>query len=108
MTAVYGIFTVLAVVLLVLYIIMIKKKDPWMLFLFNCVPIINIGYLLLSLAKDKVFALVANYTAYLGSVFLSLCMFMVILRLCGYTYRKWLPIMLTVLAFVMFALVCSP
>jgi len=108
MAVVYGVFTLLAVAMLVLYIILLQKKDPWILFLFCCVPVINIGYFLLSLAQNKTFALIANHTAYLGSVFLSLCMFMVILRLCGYTYQKWLPISLTLLAFVMFAVVCSP
>lgn len=108
MAAVYGVLTVLAVVLVVLYTILVKKKDPWIMFLFCCVPIVNIGYFLLSLAKNKVFALIANHTAYLGSVFLSLCMFMVILRLCSYTYCRRLPTFLTVLALVMFAIVCSP
>jgi len=108
MTAVYGILTGLAVGLLALYTIYFKKKDPWLMFLFCCVPLINLGYLLLSLAKSKVFALVANHTTYLGSVFLSLCMFMVILRLCDYTYHRLLPISLIFLALVMFGVVCSP
>lgn len=108
MAVVYGILTGLAVVLLVLYTFLVQKKDPWMLFLFCCVPVVNAGYFLLSLAADKTFALIANHTAYLGSVFLCVCMFMVILRLCGYVYRRWLPVILTVLALVMFAIVCSP
>jgi len=108
MAGVYGVFTILAIILLLLYIILVQKKDPWMLFLFCCVPVVNIGYLLLSLSKNKIFALVSNHIAYFGSVFLSLCMFMVILRLCDYKYRKSLPTALTVLAFIMFAIVCSP
>jgi len=108
MAAVYGILTAFSVVLVLLYTIMVKKKDPWILFLFCCVPVVNIGYFLLSVATNKLFALIANHTAYFGSVFLSLCMFMVILRLCGYTYKLWLPASLTILALIMFAIVCSP
>lgn len=108
MAVVYGVLTALAVGLLVLYAVLVRKKDPWILFLFCCVPVVNLGYFLISLATDKVFALVANHTAYLGSVFLCLCMFMVILRLCEYSYRRFLPVVLTVLAGVMFIIVCSP
>ncbi len=108
MTVVYGILTAIAVLLLIGYATLVKKKEPWLLFLFCCVPVVNLGYLLLSLATDKVFALVANHTAYFGSVFLSLCMFMVILRLCGYAYKRRLPCALLVLALLMFGIVCSP
>lgn len=108
MAVVYGILTALAVALLVLYAALVRQKDPWMLFLFCCVPVVNGGYFLLSLAQSKALALAGNHLAYLGSVFLSLCMFMVILRLCGYTYRRPLPIALTAAALVMFAVVCSP
>lgn len=108
MSVVYGILTGVAILLLVGYMTMVKQKEPWLLFLFCCVPVVNIGYLLLSLATNKAFALAANHTAYFGSVFLSLCMFMVILRLCGYTYKRRLPIILLALALTMFAIVCSP
>lgn len=108
MSVVYGILIAAALVLLVLYVALVQQKDPWMLFLFCCVPVINGGYFMLSLAQDKFFALFGNHVAYFGSVFLSLCMFMVILRLCGYTYPRWLPITLTALALLMFIVVCSP
>lgn len=108
MSVVYSITATVALLLLIAYVVLVKKKQPWMLFLFCCVPVINLGYLLLSLAQTKTFALVANGVVYLGSVFLSLCMYMVILQLCGCAYRRWLPIALTALALVMFAVVCSP
>ena len=108
MSVVYGILAGAAVLLLASYAVVAKQKEPWLLFLFCCVPVVNFGYLFLSLATNKVFALAANHTAYFGSVFLSLCMFMVILRLCGYTYKRWIPMALLGLAFLMFAIVCSP
>ena len=95
-------------VLLVLYLALVHQKDPWMLFLFCCIPVINVGYFILSLAQDKFVALFGNHIAYLGSVFLSLCMFMVILRLCGYIYPRWLPVTLMALALLMLIVVCSP
>ena len=91
MSVVYGILTGAAIFLLVGYMAMVKQKEPWLLFLFCCVPVVNLGYLLLSLATNKAFALVANHTAYFGSVFLSLCMFMVILRLCGFAVAPAAP-----------------
>lgn len=107
-TIAYSVFEMVAVLLLVGYVMLVKKKDPWLLFLFCCVPVVNLGYLLLSLTTDKVAALVANHVAYFGSVFLSLCMFMVIFRLCGYTYKRWFPVLLLGLALLMFGAVCSP
>ncbi len=108
MSIVYGILVAIAVLLLVGYVTLVEKKDPWLLFLFCCVPLVNTGYLMLSLAKTEAFALFANSAAYLGSVFLILCMFMSILRLCGFTYRRWVPVVLLGLALVMFGMVCSP
>ena len=108
MSVVYGILTGLAVLLLVGYGVLVRNKDPWLLFLFCCVPVVNLGYFLLSLAQTKEFALFANGVSYFGSVFLSLCMFMVIHRLCGFARPRWLMLALTGLALVMFAVVCSP
>ena len=108
MSVVYGVLTAVAVLLLVGYAALVKQKEPWLLFLFCCVPVVNLGYLLLSLAPTKTFAFAANYFAYFGSVFLILCMFMVIVRLCGYTYRRRTSLSLLALALVMFAIVCSP
>ena len=108
MSIVYGILTAVALLLLVGYVALVKKKEPWLLFLFCCVPLVNFGYFLMSLAQDKAYALIGNHTAYFGSVFLCLCMFMVVLHLCGYTYSRRLPIALLSLALVMFAIVCSP
>lgn len=108
MAIAYGITASAAVLLLVGYLVLVQKKQPWMLFLFCCVPVVNLGYLLLSLAQTKAFALFANGVAYSGSVFLSLCMFMVILRLCGYAYSRALSLSLLGVALVMFGVVCSP
>jgi len=108
MPVIYGILTAVALALLVGYCKLVHKKDPWLLLLFCCVPVVNVGYCMLSLAATEGFALFANGVAYFGSVFLILCMFMVILRLCGFTYPRWVAYTLLGLALLMFGVVCSP
>ena len=84
----YGITTVLSVLFFVLYRILVKKREFWLSLLFACIALVNVGYLMLSLAKSVEFALFANDVAYLGSVFLSTCMFLTIVKLCGFTVKK--------------------
>ena len=107
MTIAYGILTVIAVLLLINYCCMVKKDNIWLRMLFACVCVVNLGYFLLSMAKSLNFAIFANDLTYLGSVFLSLCMFMTILDLCGISYSRKLPVILLALAMVMFAIVCT-
>ena len=108
MSVTYGILAGLSVLLLVGYIFLVKNKEPWLLFLYCCVPIVNVGYLMLSLSQNKEFAFFSNGVAYFGSVFLSLCMFMVIRSLCGFTNKNSLSLSLIAVALLMFATVCSP
>ena len=82
-----------------------KKDEPWLLVLFICIATVNLGYLLTSLSKTVEFALWANKIAYLGQVFVPMCMFMLISKLCGFTYKKWLMSVLIGLAVLMFAIV---
>jgi DNA-binding CsgD family transcriptional regulator len=107
MTIAYGILTVIAVLLLINYCCMVKKDNIWLRMLFACVCVVNLGYFLLSMAKSLNFAIFANDLTYLGSVFLSLCMFMTILDLCGISYSRKLPVILLTLGMVMFAIVCT-
>ena len=92
MSVVYGIMFVVAIVLLVAHILLLRKRDPWLLLMYGCIVVVNFGYLLLSLSKTVEFALFANKVAYLGSVYLCMCMFLTIVRLCGFKYKKRLPI----------------
>ncbi|MBQ8726523.1 MAG: hypothetical protein IJY84_05455, partial [Clostridia bacterium] len=84
----YGITTALSVLFFVLYRILIKKREFWLSLLFACIALVNVGYLMLSLAKSVEFAIFANDVAYLGSVFLSTCMLFTIIKLCGYKVTK--------------------
>jgi len=103
----YGITTALSVLFFVLYRILIKKREFWLSLLFACITLVNVGYLMLSLAKSVEFAIFANDVAYLGSVFLSTCMFLTIVKLCGFTVKKRTLIILLSLGVGMFLIVAT-
>lgn len=103
----YAIMAVIATALLIGYTAFVRKKEPWLFLLFVCVSIVNIGYFLLSVSKTLEFAIIANDIAYFGSVFLSMCMLLAIIRLCGFEIKKRLFITLTVIGGIMFAVIAT-
>lgn len=103
----YSICFALALGLMVAYFILLKNKEFWLGLLYVCVTIVNLGYLLLSLSKSLEFAIFANDLAYLGSVFLSACMFLTITKLCGFRITKAHVIVCTSLGFAMFLIVAT-
>ena len=105
MTIGYLISFLLAVGLLVAYCVMVKNKEFWLTMLYICVSIVNLGYTLLSAANTLEFAIFANEVAYLGSVFLCMCMFLTIVRLCGFKITKAHVITCVSLGAVMFLIV---
>ena len=107
MVIAYSIIFILSLCMPPLYFTSIRKKkdEPWLLVLFICIVTVNLDYLLTSLSKTVEFALWANKIAYLGQVFVPMCMFMLISKLCGFTYKKWLYGVLIGLAVLMFAIV---
>ena len=84
-----------------------KQKELWLLFLFLCVCVTNLGWLLLSLSKTVEAALFANKLAYLGQIFILLCMLMLISKLCDITYPKWAVSVLIGVGVLMFAVVMT-
>ena len=109
MIVTYSIVLALSLCMPPLYFAFVRKKqnEPWLLWLFISTAVVNLGYLLTALSKTVEFALFANKITYLGQVFVPACMFMIISKLCGIAYKKWLVGTLLVLAFLMFALVCT-
>ena len=103
----YGVIAAVSILLIVLYQTLIRKKDFWLGFLFVCVAVVNLGYFLLSLAPTVGFAVFANDLAYLGSVFLSLCMFLTIAGLCGFAVRRPYVVALLSAAVLMFLIVAT-
>ena len=106
---IYGAIFLISLVLIPLYFLFMRKKqnEPWLLLLFVCVTAVNLGYTLIAFSKTVEFALFANKITYLGQVCVPLCMFMIISKLCGYTYRKWVVGALICTAILMFALICT-
>ena len=108
MSVAYGITTLLSLALAGGYCLLMKKKDPWLLFLHASVVIVNLGYFSLSISKTLGEALLANRIAYFGSVFLPLCMLMAIMDVCRVRRGKWLPVMLICASVAVFILAASP
>ena len=109
MTIAYSVIFALSLLLPIGYYLFVRKNqsEPWLFVLNLFVCVVNLGYLLLSTSKTVEFALTANKIAYLGQAFVPLCMFMIISRLCGFTYQKWVKYMLIGTALVMFAMVLT-
>ena len=107
MTIAYGLIFALSLMMPPLYFAFIRKKqdEPWLLVLFLCVCVVTLGYFLVSLSKTVEFALWANKITYLGQVVVPMCMFMIISKLCGYTYKKWVLGVLIGLAVIMYAII---
>ena len=107
MTVGYIICFVAALGLLIAYTLMVKEREFWLTMLYISITVVNLGYLLISLANTVGFALFANDVAYLGSVFLSAFMFLTIVRLCGFKIKKAHVITCVSLGALMFAIVAS-
>lgn len=107
--ALYSIIFALSLLLPIGYYLFVRKKqnEHWLFILYLSVCVVNLGYLLLSISRTVEFALFANKLAYFGQVFVPLCMFMIISRLSGFNYKKWIKCTLVGLALLMFALVLT-
>ncbi len=108
MSVIYGVVAVVAVLMLSMYCIVIHKKELWFVLLFSSILVVDIGYFLLSISKNLEQALWANRIAYLGSVFLPLSMFIIIISACKLDYKKWLPGVLLFISVVVFFIAASP
>ena len=103
----YTICLIAAVGLLIAYLSLVKNKEFWLTMLYICVPIVNLGYLLMALSNTIEFAVFGNDVAYLGSVFLSACMFLTIVNLCGFEIKRVYVITCITLGVLMFAIIVS-
>ena len=103
----YLISFIAALGLLIAYFIIVKKKEFWLTMLYCCVPIVNLGYTLLSLSKTLEFAIFSNDVVYLGSIFLSMFMFLTIVKLCGFQLQKKILITCLLSGTIMFLIVVT-
>ena len=107
MVITYAIMAVIATILLLGYCGLVRKKEPWLLLLYVCVTVVNVGYFLLSISKTVEFAIFANDLVYLGSVFLSTSMLFTIAKLCGFTLKKNVIIISLLIDVAMFAIIAT-
>ena len=56
MVITYAIMAIIATLLLICYTTLVRKKEPWLLLLYICVTIVDLGYFLLSISKTVEFA----------------------------------------------------
>ena len=82
MAIIYGVLAVISLALIGVYFAVVKERDIWFILLYVAVFVVNTGYLALSVSRTLEEALLANRIAYLGSVFLPLCMLMIIMSSC--------------------------
>jgi len=104
---IYGVIAFISLLLIVGYCSLIKDRDIWFVLMFISVFIINAGYLTMSLSDTIAEALLANRISYLGSVFLPLCMFMIIMNVCKVNYPKWVTCLLFVISIAVFVIAAS-
>lgn len=107
MAVAYGIFCVIALIIIGVCYIVNKEKDAYLFLLSVSVFVCNFGYFLGAVAKTLRMALVANGIAYLGNIFLPFFVLFMIIRLCGISCKKWISRSLIVLAAVFFVLIIS-
>ena len=105
---VYGVTTVLSLLLLIGYCTLLKKKEMWYATLFASVFIVNAGYFSLSISTTIEEALLANRIAYLGSAVLPLAMLMIIKNHCNVRFNKFLTSGFILTSIVVFLIAASP
>lgn len=107
MSTLYGIVSIVSILLLVLYFIIDKKRDLWLMLLFISVSVCNAGYFFISVSSTVAEAVLANKLAYLGNVFLPYFMFMITLKVCKIKVNKIVVISLLVLGIAVLLIATS-
>lgn len=104
---IYGIAAAISLILIAGYCYLIRKRELWFVLLYVSVFVVNVGYFALSISGTLEEALLANRIAYLGSVFLPLCMLMIILDVCRMERSRWIMSVLIVVSVAVFLLAAS-
>ena len=87
---VYCVTAVFSVMVFLIYMFGIRKKNLWFVLLFASVFVVNVGYCALAISQTLEEALLANRISYFGSVFLPMTMLMIIFDAIKIQYGKWL------------------
>lgn len=85
-----------------------KKRSRTLILLSFFIFVANLGWLLTTGANSLEAALMANRIAYLGNVFLPLCLLLLIGEKCGMPFRPWLRGALIAVSLLVLLLAASP
>lgn len=107
-SVIYLVSALLSLALLGVAFWLLHNSEPWLILLFSSVFVVNGGYYLISVSKTLEAALWANRLSYLGSALLPIAMLMIILKTAKTKYKKWLPLVLFGIAFVVVLVAASP
>ncbi len=104
----YAVTAIVSLLLVMVYALFFKKKEPWIMLLHISVFIVNSGYFALSVSGSLGEALLANRISYLGSVFLPLCMLMTVIEACKLRAGRCLTGALILVSVAVFIIAASP
>lgn len=103
----YGIVCLISFILLIVYFIIDKKREKWLMCVFISVLVCNTGYFMLSISRNLNLALISNSIAYIGNIFLPFFMLMLILEICNIKHSKILTYSLLAVGLVMIFITTS-
>ena len=106
-SVIYGVVAILSMLMLLGYLLLIKKRDRLLTLLFCAIMVVNCGYFLLSISGSLSFALMANRISYFGSAFLPTIMIVIVADVCHIPYGKKFVYSLFAVSGVMFLLAAS-
>lgn len=107
MSIFYGIVCLISFILLIVYFIIDKKREKWLMCVFISVLVCNTRYFMLSISRNLNLALISNSIAYIGNIFLPFFMLMLILEICNIKHSKILTYSLLAVGLVMIFITTS-
>ena len=107
MSVIYGVIMGISLLLMIGYYVLVKNKKGLLLLIHIAVLAVNTGYFLIAISKTLEGALMANRMAYLGSVFLPLCMLLLIMDALHLKYNKYFLRILIVISVLVFGVTAS-
>ena len=107
MSVLYGVTCVASIVLLAICSVSYRKENKWLMWLFLSVAVTNIGYFALSVSPNLVLAMTSNTVAYLGSVYISVFMFLTIASMCKLKIPNKVAALLFCIGVIVFVIATS-
>lgn len=107
MSVLYGVTCVASIVLLAIGSVSYRKENKWLMWLFLSVAVTNIGYFALSVSPNLVLAMTSNTVAYLGSVYISVFMFLTIASMCKLKIPNKVVALLLCIGVIVFVIATS-